>query len=138
MPAVSFTVNNEAANAAEHAGDPEEGAVTAQTLVPSTRMPAPDSEMTIPALAAAVMACVGVNEMVAVVCAALTVEASVIARPLMPEIKGNFPVAVVSMTMGLPGDKSLEVHAAMLAKAACPSVGVVKFVMVKVMATPPV
>ena len=133
VPAVSFTVNNKLANAAEHAGDPEEGAVTAQTLVPSTRMPAPDSVMTIPALAAAVMACVGVNEMVAVVCVALTEEASVIARPLTPVIKGNVPVAVVSMMVGPPADKSLEVPAAMLAKAACPSIGLVNIVMVNVM-----
>ena len=115
-----------------HAGDPEEGAVTAHALVPPTRMPAPDSVMTIPAWAAAVMACIGVNEIVAVVCVALTAEASAIARPLTPEIKGNFPVAVVSMMTGLPADKSLEVPAAMLANAACPSVGLVNFVMVKV------
>ena len=138
MPAVSLTVNTEPASAAEHAGDPEEGAVTAQALVPSTRMPAPDSVMAIPALAAAVMACVGVNEIVAVVCVALTGEASVIARPLMPVIKGNAPVAVVSMMTGLPANRSFEVPAATLAKAFCPLVGLVNFVMVKVMATPPV
>jgi hypothetical protein len=61
--------------------------VTAQALVASTRMPAPDSVMAIPAWAAAVMVCVGVNEMVAVVCVALTEEASVIARPLITDIK---------------------------------------------------
>ena len=101
-------------------------------------MPAPDSVMAMPALAAAVMACVGVNEIVAVVCVALTAEASVIARLLMPVIKGNVPVAVVSMMVGVLADKSPEVPAAMLAKAACPAVGLVNFVMVKVMATPPV
>ena len=73
------------------------------------------------------------NEIVAVVAVALTVEASVIARPLTPEIKGNAPVAVVSMMTGLPADKSPEVPAAMLAKAACPLVGLVNFVTVKVM-----
>ena len=111
------------------------GAVTAQTLGElevSTAMPAPDSVMAIPAWAAAVMACVGVNEIVAVVCVDLTEEASVIARPLMPVIKGNEPVAVVSMMTGLPADKSLEVPAAMLAKAACEALGLVNFVMVKV------
>ncbi len=132
VPAVSFTVNNEPANVAEHEGDPEAGAMTAQALVASTRMPAPDSVMTIPALAAAVMACVGVNEIVAVVCAALTEEASVIARPVSHEIAGKVPVAVVSMTTGLPADRSFEVPAAMLANAACPAVGLVNFVTVTV------
>ena len=51
---------------------------------------------------------------------------------------GNVPVAVVSIMARLPADKSLEVPAATLAKAACPLVGLVNFVMVKVMATPPV
>ncbi len=37
------------------------------------------------------------------------------------------------MTTGVPADKSLEVAAAMLVKAACALVGVVNFVMVKVM-----
>ena len=144
MPAVSLTVNTELASAAEQVKVTPDvlGAVTAQALaapsVESKAMPAPDSVILIPALAAAVMVCVGVNEIVAVVAVALTVEASVIARPLTPEIKGNAPVAVVSMTTGLPGDKSLEVPAATLAKAACPLVGLVNFVMVKVMATPPV
>ena len=49
-------------------------------------------------------------------------------------IDGNVPAAVVSRTTGLPADKSLEVPAAMLDKAACPSVGLVNLVMVKVMA----
>ena len=87
VPAVSFTVNTEPANAAEHAGDPELGAVTAQTLVASTRIPAPDSVMAMPALAAAVMACVGVNEIVAVVCVAFTEEAREIASPLTPRYR---------------------------------------------------
>ncbi len=96
VPAVSFTVNTEPANAAEHAGDPEAGAVTAQALVASTRMPAPDSVMMIPALVAAVMACVGVNEMVAVVCVDLTEEAGVIARPL---IKAGIMTSIAAATL---------------------------------------
>ena len=132
-----MTVNKEPANAAVQVA--EAGAVTAQTLgaaEASKAMPAPDSVMMMPALAPAVMAPVGVNEKEAVVAVALTEDASVIARPLMlPEIKGNVPVAVVSMTTGVATDKSLEVPAAMLVKAACPSVGVVNFVtvIVKVM-----
>ena len=80
-----MTVNTELASAAEQVKVTPDvlGAVTAQALVASTRMPAPDSVMAIPALAAAVMACVGVNEIVAVVCVAMTEEASVIARPLI-------------------------------------------------------
>ncbi len=59
MPAVSLTVNTKPAKATVHVGVPEEGAVTAQTLglaLVSKVIPAPDSVMTIPALAAAVMA----------------------------------------------------------------------------------
>ncbi len=43
-------------------------------------------------------------------------------------IEGNIPVKVVSMMVGLPADKSMEVPAAMVANAACPAVGVVNFV----------
>ncbi len=136
MPAVSLTVNTELASATVHVGDVPEVEVTVQALaapaVASKAMPAPDSVMAIPALPPAVMACVGVNETVAVVAVALTVEASVIARPLTPVINGNVPVAVVSrMTTG-DADKSAEEPAAMLVKAACPAVGLVNFVMVKV------
>ena len=84
VPAVSFTVNTELANATVH--EAPEGAVTAQTLgLPevSTAMPEPDSVILIPALAPAVIAVAGVKEHVAVVCVALREEASVIARPLM-------------------------------------------------------
>ncbi len=134
VPAVSFTVNLELANAAEQ--EAPAGAVTAQALaapaVVSKAMPAPDSVMMMPALAPAVMACVGVNETVAVVAVALTEEVSVITSPVNHEIAGNAPVEVVSMTMGPPtADKSLEVPATMLAKAACPSVGVRNLVRVK-------
>ena len=59
---------------------------------------------------------------------ALTEEASVTTRPVSHEIAGKVPVAVVSMMVGLPADKSLEVPAAMVANAACPAVGVVNFV----------
>ena len=58
----------------------ELGAVTEQALVPSKAMPAPDSVMRIPALGPAVMAWVGVKEIVAVVCVAFAEEASVIHR----------------------------------------------------------
>ena len=129
-----MTVNKEAVNVAVHAT--AAGAVTAQALgvaEVSKAMPVPDSVMMIPAWVPELMAPVGVNEKEAVVAVALTEDASVIARPLMPEIKENAPVAVVSMTTGAPSDKSLEVAAAMLVKAACPLVGVVNFVMVKVM-----
>ena len=83
VPAVSFTVNTEPVNATEHAGDPEEGAVTAQTLgVPevSTAMPEPDSVILIPASAPAVIAVAGVKENVAMVAVALREEDSVTAR----------------------------------------------------------
>ncbi len=113
-PAVSFTVSTEAANATEQVGLPDAGTVTAQTLVPSKAMPAPDSVMAIPALAPAVMIWTGMNEIVAVVCVALTLEASVTARSLMPDTKGNIPSAVVSMMTGLPTEKSFEVPAAMM------------------------
>ena len=132
VPTISLTVNTEPANETVHAGDPEEGAVTAQTLE-SKAMPEPDSVMAIPALAPAVIAVAGVNEIVAVVAVALRGEASVTASPLMaPAICGKVPVYVVSLMTGLPAEKSLEVPAAMLAKAACTAVGVVNFVMVKV------
>jgi hypothetical protein len=135
VPVVSLTVNKEPDNAAVQVA--EAGTMTAQTLGAaevSKAMPAPDSVMMIPALVPTVMAPVGVNEKVAVVAVALTEDASVIARPLIHDTDGNVPVAVVSMTVGVPAEKSLEVPAAMLVKAACPLVGVVNFVMVKVMA----
>jgi len=134
VPAVSLTVNTELASATEQAGLPELGAVTAQAESEAKAMPAPDSVMTIPALVPAVMAVLGVNETVAVVDAALAEEVSVIARPDNCEIPGNVPVMVLSMMVGVPAEKSLEVPAAMLVKATCPAVGVVNFVRVKVMA----
>ena len=69
----------------------EEGAVTEQALaaptVPSKAMPDPDSVIRIPALGPAVMAWVGVNEIVAVVCAALTEEAREMASPVTPRYR---------------------------------------------------
>ena len=70
----------------------EEGAVTEQTLVVSKAMPAPDSVMRIPALGPAVMAWVGANEIVTVVCVALTEGARVIERKgkgVPPDILGT-------------------------------------------------
>ena len=85
VPAVSFTVNTELANATVHVA-PEEGAVTAQTLgVPevSRAMPKPDSVILIPASLPAVIAVAGVKEKVAVVATAFCGLARVIASPLM-------------------------------------------------------
>ncbi len=86
VPANSFTVNTEPAIATEHVGAPTLGAVTAQKLVVSKEMPAPDSVMTIPALIPAVMACVGVNEMVAVVCVAIIEEARLMESPTISPV----------------------------------------------------
>jgi len=130
VPVVSLTVNLEPESATEQAGLPEPGAVTVQTESEATAMPVPDNVTTTPALAPAVMALLGVNETVAVVSAALTAEVSVMARPDKYEIPGNVPAVTVSMVVGAPAEKSLEVAAAMLAKAFCPAVGVVNFVMV--------
>ena len=116
-----------------HAGDPEEGAVTAQTLgVPevSRAMPKPDSVILIPASLPAVIAVAGVKENVAVVATAFCGLARVMASPLMAAvICGKVPEVVVSR-IAVP---SLVVNAAMLAKAACAAVGLVNLVTVKVM-----
>jgi len=45
---------------------------------------------------------------------------------------GKVPMFVVSRMTTVDADKSAEEPAAMLVKAACPAVGVVNFVMVKV------
>jgi hypothetical protein len=58
----------------------ELGAVTEQKLVPSKAMPDPDSVMRIPELDPAVMAEVGVNEIVAVVCVAFMADDRYTAR----------------------------------------------------------
>ena len=96
------------------------GTVTPHTLAAPTvvLMATPAKVMTIPALAAPlVRAWMGVNVNEAVVTAAFTVEVSVIARPLMPEICTNVPVAVVSRMVGDPTVTSNEVPAKTLANA---------------------
>ncbi len=81
VPVFSLMVNTELANATEHVGDPEEGAVTAQAESEATAMPDPDSVMRIPAFVdPAVMALVGVNEIVAVVCVAFMTDDRYTAR----------------------------------------------------------
>ena len=99
-------------------------------------MPAPDSVIAIPALPLAmlVMACVGVNDTVAVVDAPLTLDARVIARLLIHEMAGNVPAVVVSRMTGGTALKSFEVPAARLLNAACPLAGFVNPVTVTVMA----
>ena len=146
MPDVSLTISNEPlSNATEHVGDPEDGAVTVHTLglpLVSKAMPMPCSVMAIPALAPAMMAWSGENEIVAVVAVALTLEVSVIAGPMrlptdadavMADIK---PALVVSRNVRVAIEKSFEVAAAMLVNPACAAVEVVNFVMVKVTAAP--
>ncbi len=101
-----MTVNKEPANAAEQVA-PMVGAVTAQKLGAaevSKAMPAPDRVMMIPAWGPAVMAPVGVNEKVAVVDVALTVDASVIARPLMPEIPRRAGTETPTLTVSTEVD----------------------------------
>ena len=81
-------------------------------------MPAPDKVMMIPAtFPLLVRAWIGVNENEAVVTEAFTAEVSVIARPLMPVISTNEPVAVESRTVGAPTVTSNEVPAAMVLDA---------------------
>ena len=73
VPDGSFTVSTDPVNAALHeAPAPNHTIQTLGLLLVSKAMPAPDSVMAIPALGPAVMAEVGVNEIVAVVAAALT------------------------------------------------------------------
>ncbi len=99
--------------------------VTEQALpvpaVASMLMPAPCSVMRMPAFAPGVMALPMVNAKVAVVAAAavkpFALDASVTARFVRP-IPGKVPVDAASRTMGAPAEKSLDVAAAMLAKAA--------------------
>ena len=87
--------------------------------------------MAIPALPPAVMAPEGVNEMVAVVVTALTLDPRVNSRPSMaPVIAGNLPLVVAATIAGVANDKSSEMPAATLAMAACPKVGGVKDVTV--------
>ena len=79
------------------------------------------------------MAPEGVNEMVAVVVAALTLLPRVISRPNMDPavIMENLPLLVAATIAGVDcEEKSLEMPAATFAMAACPAVGVVKDVTV--------
>ena len=88
--------------------------------------------MAIPALPPSkLMALEGVNEMVAVVVAALALLPRVISRPSRaPVMAGNLPLLVAATIAGVAFDKSSEMPAATLAMAACPKVGVVKDVTV--------
>ena len=107
-------------------------------VLAASAIPAPDSVMATPALAAALMACVGVNDTVAVVePAAFTLDERVIARLLIHEMAGNVPAVVESTMVGEAPVKSAEVPAARLLNAACPLVGFVNPVTVTVMADPP-
>ena len=74
----------------------------------------------------------GVNDIVAVVDVAATVDARVIERELMPLTTGNLPVIVASMTATVELLKSFDVPAATLVSCICPLVGVVNFVTVSV------
>ena len=77
------------------------------------------------------IACEGVNEMVAVVVEALILDPRVNSRPSMaPEIAGNLPLLVTATIAGVANDKSSEMPAVTFAMAACPTVGVVKDVTV--------
>ncbi len=69
----------------------------------------------------------GVNEMVAVVVAALTLLPRVISRPSRaPVMAENLPLLVEATIAGVANDRSSEMPAATFAMAACPAVGVVK------------
>ena len=73
----------------------------------------------------------GVNEMVAVVVAALTLLPRVISRPSRaPVMAENLPLLVEATIAGVANDRSSEMPAATFAMAACPTVGVVKDVTV--------
>ena len=80
-------------------------------------MPVPDSVILMPAVALEVTVPPTANENVAVVGAFFALEASVTARLVRP-IPGNVPTDVPSIRIGEPAVMSLEVPAAMLAKAA--------------------
>ena len=81
VPEGSFTVSTDPVNAALHeAPAPDHTIQTLGLLLVSKAMPAPDSVMAIPALDPAVMAEVGVNEIVAVVAVALTEDVRETAR----------------------------------------------------------
>ena len=81
--------------------------------------------MTIPALAPAVSAAEEVNDTVALVDVAATLDARATERSFIHEIPGNVPDAVESVMAGAVADRSLEVPAATLLKPACAFDGVV-------------
>jgi len=73
----------------------------------------------------------GVNEMVAVVIAALGLLPRVISSPSRaPVMAENLPLLVEATIAGVANDRSSEMPAATFAMAACPAVGVVKAVTV--------
>ena len=108
-------------------------------VLAASAIPAPDSVMATPGLAAEeAIVVVGVNDTVAVVePAAFTLDERVIARLLIHEMAGNVPAVVESTMVGEAPVKSAEVPAARLLNAACPLVGFVNPVTVTVMADPP-
>ena len=70
--------------------------------------------------------------MVAVVVAALTLLPRVISKPSRaPVMAENLPLLVAATIAGVANDRSSEMPAATFAMAACPAVGVVKDVIVK-------
>lgn len=131
VPEVSFTVNTGPVNETWQVGDPEAGPVTMQVLaspaVVDNATPEPDSVMTSPAFAPAVIAVLGVKAIVAVVEVALTLEESVIAKPRSHDMAGKEPEFVLSSKKGALIDMSLEVPAATLVIAGIPWIGVENF-----------
>ena len=97
-PAVSLTIKVEPVREAAHVGLPVAGAVTVQTLVAPSAIPAPDRMIAMPALVPAVIAPAGVNEMVAVVDVALAFDVRETASPVMAPLlmAGKVPVVVAS------------------------------------------
>jgi len=131
VPVRSFTVSTRADIATLHVA--EEGAVTVQTLVESIAVPAPTNVIITPALVPAVMAVVGVKEIVAVVAAFFAAEVRVIVGPAVmpPMIAANVPLVPVSDMVGVAMSPAAHPIARVL-EAACMA-GVVIFVKVKVM-----
>jgi len=131
VPVRSFTVSTRADIATLHVA--EEGAVTVQTLVESIAVPEPTNVIITPP--PAVMAVVGVKEIVAVVAAFFAAEVRVIVGPAVmpPMIAANVPMAEVSAMIGVPAPTvAIDHPIAIEVEAACMA-GVVNFVKVKVM-----
>jgi len=129
VPVRSFTVSTRADIATLHVA--EEGAVTVQTLVESIAVPEPTNVIITPP--PAVMAVVGVKEIVAVVGAFFAAEVRVIVGPAVmpPMIAANVPLVPVSDMVGVAMSPAAHPIARVL-EAACMA-GVVIFVKVKVM-----